>query len=84
MWFVKAALWPAGQSEYALVDCNDPEQTQYFIFFIAEINKPIHAKRWQFLCWEWEVGASAPCTSSVTWARSFVLLFDKELVDFVL
>jgi len=72
--FVKAALWPGGQSEFALVDWNDPEQTQYLIFLIVEINKQIHAKCWQFLCREWKVAVSAPWTSNVLRAMSFDLL----------
>ena len=83
MWFVRAALWPGGQSEFALVDWNDPEQTQYLIFFIAEINKQIHAKCWQLLCRERKVEASAPWTSNVLQARRFVFLLDKELDNFV-
>lgn len=83
MWFVKASLWPGGQSEFALVDWNDPEQTQYLISFIAGINKQIHAKCWQFLRRERKVEAPAPQTSNVLRARSFVLLFDKELANFV-
>lgn len=84
MWFVKAALWPGGQSEFVLVVWNDPEQTHYLIFFIAEINNQIRAKCWQFLCREWKVEVSAPWTSNILWARSFVFFFDNELVNFIL